>query len=460
MLELLWPDRSPHAGRRMGVSRAASGVRAVRPASPFRRPLRVAGPGVAGDSTRKSPPKGREQNSARFGDLGRDSLPRAAERAVGRGGSIGFNSGVNRIRSVFACVVPGLLVGLLVARPCAAAEPTQSPAGQSVAMQSMATLRADQRTILLRAGERVIAHQPDVDHGRVLTVIGSDGVRSLTVGLGQPGVDERGAANFEARAVAAAPGGEVLLYVAPLGRADVGGIWRWRPGNEPARRVIAARDVADASGLGTLLPLAEVQMAAAGSDVWVMLRGPDAAAYCRLDARRLDAAPRLARAFDAVRDSAAPLAVERQDSWSGRADGALTLFRPSRGQAWRVDATGRATTLTAPESDAVDALPQNERTTPTAPPLDVRANDRPQVLRFYPDAPRFAPLPGGGVRYPALVLGSGKDETVIGRDALLVRPGFPVYGLRLTAWCVDAAGSVVTYDAMSGEIFRLNPAGS
>lgn len=444
-----------------GVSRLASPARAVPRARLLGQPLRMAGPSVMDDSTRRPAKKWQEQNPTPRRDLGQFShrvtaRPAGADgRAFGRARAVGFNSTVLRPSFFLACVA----LSLAVARPCAAAAPV-------VALQTQAALRADQRTVLFRLGDRVIAHQPDVDHGRVMQVLGGDAVRTLTVGLGSAGVDENGRANFEIRAAAAAANGEALLYVVPLGRADVGGLWRWRPGGEAARRVIADRDVAQVTGIGPQLPLAEVQMAAAGGDVWVLLRTPDAAVACRLDARRLDNGPRLVRAFDRVTDGGATLRVERQDVWSGRPDGGigggpgggLTLFRPSGGEAWRVDAAGQATGLTAAETGETPT--QSPRPIATVPPLDVLVGGRSQVLRFYPDAPRTPDQPAEEVRYPLLLIGGGKDEVVIDRDALRVRPVFPVHGLRLTAWCVDAAGYVMGYDAMSGEVFRLNPSGS
>lgn len=319
----------------------------------------------------------------------------------------------------------------------------QSPAAPpSVSVRSVVGLRAGVGTTLAAfRNSAAFAFQADVENARALHVLTA--AQASAVRLALPG-------DADVRAVVALGRDDWLLYVADAGREAVGGLYRLAGATAQPRQVLETRDIERASGMGTLLALADVQMARAGSDVWVMLRSPDQTAFCRLDPARLLAGdPRLTRAFDTVWVRETPLLIEPGDRWTGRADGGLDLFRPTTGETWRVDSAGRATLQKTPD----------DRPRPTVAPLALTPltlkKEGPAMLSFYPERPHTAAV-GAAVRYPAFVIRRGRADVVIDRDAIDIRPGFPAYALRITAWCVEpATGDVLAYDAMSGEVFRL-----
>jgi hypothetical protein len=326
---------------------------------------------------------------------------------------------------------------LLGAAFCMAQVEAVSP---KATLRNIAASRAGHGTELLPSRNVVYAFQPDTKADQPLHILTSG--RSAVV---SPSVPVGG----ELRAVAPLGRDDLLLYVAATGRSSVGGIYRVAAGagaGEP-RRVIDTATVERASGMGTLLALADVQMVGAGGDVWLILRHPDQTAFCRFDvAQFLAGTPRLGRPFERVTVDGQAIGIDPGDRWTGRADGGLDLFRPTTGESWRVDAFGRASPLVTLSED---------RPRPTAPPLTLgRGTSR--VLQFFPKPPPSATAAEEAVRYPALVISDGATERVIESDAIDVRPGFPVHALRITAWCVEPlTGDVIAYDAMSGEVFRL-----
>jgi hypothetical protein len=82
-----------------------------------------------------------------------------------------------------------------------------------------------------------------------------------------------------------------------------------------------------------------------------------------------------------------------------------------------------------------------------------------------PSAPSFAQPPAltpasrraADIAYPALILFSGKDMTVIGRDDILAYTGFPIHLLSIHQLISHPIqDSMYGYDSGSGELLRLH----
>jgi hypothetical protein len=198
------------------------------------------------------------------------------------------------------------------------------------------------------------------------------------------------------------------------------------------------------------LDLAEPKLIQAGDTIWLMLRIADQLSLLRLDARLVSGgAPRLSRPFEQLTVADEPFNVGRGDLFFADTDGMLALLRPPTGQCWRVGPGGRLIRQPAREP----------RPAPTVPPLVVPGppGGPPRVLEFIADVAVGAdPMEAAATtaRFPQLILTTPKGRTVIDRDAMNIRLGFPIRALRLTAWCVDGA-DLFAYDAMSGEVFRI-----
>ena len=267
-----------------------------------------------------------------------------------------------------------------------------------------------------------------------------------------------------------------LVIYARADRDQDAGIFVYRSRRDQLVAVADSREMRSQLAAGASLDLAEPQMLVAGDTVWLILRLADQTSLLRIDARQVaGGAPRLSRPFEQLTESASsegavPFQVLRDDVWFADVDGSLALLRPMTGESWRVGPSGKL--IAQPK--------RTPRPTPAIAPLMLpaglgiadapAANSKtnnggtngtttgPRVLEFFTDAPPLSADPlavsAEPLQYPLLVIHSPAGDTVIDRDAINMRLGFPKRALRLTAWCIEG-DSIVAYDAMSGEVFRI-----
>ncbi|MDB5327173.1 MAG: hypothetical protein JWM57_2742 [Phycisphaerales bacterium] len=257
---------------------------------------------------------------------------------------------------------------------------------------------------------------------------------------------------------------DLVLY-ARADRDHDAGVFVFRSRRDELISVADAREMRSQLAAGASLDLAEPQMLVAGDTIWLILRIADQINLLRIDARQVaGGAPRLSRPFAQLTDgqsgdASAPFTVLRDDAWFVDTDGSLAVLRPTTGECWRVGTGGKL--ISQPN--------RTPRPVPTVGPLVLPArvgaaegasppDTGPRVLEFFTDAPPLSVDPlavsAEPLQYPLLVVHGPNGDTVIDRDAMNMRLGFPKRALRITAWCVDGNG-VLAYDAMSGEIFRI-----
>jgi hypothetical protein len=256
--------------------------------------------------------------------------------------------------------------------------------------------------------------------------------------------------------IAVLPGGSLVLATSGASRQrSLASLQVYDIASDRLTLLSTAAELASASGLGDSLDIADLQLAAAGQVVWLWLRQPDRSVLLQYDARQLESGvARAGRPFTQWTWDDQPLRIG-QAVLTGRVDGGFWLLESgAKGTAsklWQIDAQGAA----VPADWPVDAP------APTVPPLPLGDGpDAPQLYFFGRPRDTDASQPIGGARherYPVLeIRGRGKTLTRFDREAIVVRPTFPLHALRLTAWCRDAqTGDVIAYDRLSGEVFRI-----
>ena len=323
--------------------------------------------------------------------------------------------------------------------------------------------------------------------------------------------DRLGAAGGELSIRAVAPLDRRRLVVYAAGsqrRTSLASLWVIDPAANTTTLVASAAALASASGLGDSLDLADAQCVATDRGVWLCLYHSDAAVFFLLPAG-LGPGTLLHPAFTRLKSETGPVRLMSGDRLFARgaeettADAAGILAgdaaSTSAGAAAGNSAGGVAEGLGLLKEDGrvlaigvdgrVSELPPLETgARASAPPLPVTVNGQDGRYRLdflVSDGPApdpFTATAGDRARYPKLVLsplptGTGiakrnsaspaappptlpaapaARRIVFDRDAITVRPGFPVHSLRLTAWCQDpASGDVIAYDAFSGEVMRI-----
>lgn len=323
----------------------------------------------------------------------------------------------------------------------------------------MVSLRANQRTLLAAGtGGRVFVAQPDADKTLAVQSIDSAGdVRATQL------------SSLRIAELLKAPGGVPLLRAMVAlddGRilACYGGTLRTRslaclvlfdPANESLRLLASPDDLARASDMGLTLDLAEAELALAGDSIWLWLRHVDESVFLRIDARQVASGTvRLAKPFSVLRLDEATFRPDPSDRIFGQIDATLYLIRRSTGELWRLSREGRAYRVEAPSHAG----------RMTAPPLTLTpAGAQPTRLWFFADPGQThdnmaPPVVGDSelVRYPVLLIQEPEKSTILDRAQMDVRMAFPLHAMRVTNWAYDRSGDrIVAYDAMSGEVFRL-----
>ncbi|MCS7034235.1 MAG: hypothetical protein NZ561_09605, partial [Phycisphaerae bacterium] len=85
-----------------------------------------------------------------------------------------------------------------------------------------------------------------------------------------------------------------------------------------------------------------------------------------------------------------------------------------------------------------------------------------RLLLFAADSDEIVPrvasrtdAPAVDTTFPAFLIFESGRITAIPRERITARPALPVYALRLTQVVPEPAGTLVVFDAASGELMRL-----
>ena len=304
-------------------------------------------------------------------------------------------------------------------------------------------------------------------------------------------------ATGEIQSLVALPSGQLLFFFngQSLGqpRCCVG---LYDPLRETTRILYDTPALSVASGMGQTIGLARGTLITGGDRVTLYLRHFDASIFLRFDTVGLEAGerPRLARAFTRILLGGEPIATGDDRALFGPLDGdAFCLTIPKAGEVYRVNARGEATQIahftgwpplacaplfipaaerapTAPRPPAIPPPATPPRATSAGPAaLSPRAvgADRTIVpgvatLYFFPESPELVDLRQLDLsdvidhQFPLLLIDDSTGRRLRERNALAVRPTFPVYALRLTSLAYDPRSrDVIAYDAMSGEVLRF-----
>ncbi len=357
----------------------------------------------------------------------------------------------------FQIIIIGLLLAGCDGRDQIAFDP---PAKQTYAeCRSLLPLRANQRTLLAWVNGRLFFHQPDANPELGLQLLEATGeVRSTQ--LTPARVGELLNAPFDRpvlRAIAALSDGRLVAYFNGTSRLkSLSCLVLFDPTSGDIRLIAAPQDLADVSGMGLTIDLADAQLERAETTIWLCLTHTDRSVFLRIDARAVATGDtRVIRAFDSLKTGDETMRALPHDRLSGQQDGSLWLLRPSTGDLWRISRDGQA--FASKEIDGRPKLTVSPISLPDATggsnKLTIQFYAMPDVMTLPTEGPT---LSSDGTRYPALLFQTAKDKLLIDRDNIVIRPAFPTYALRFTHWVADpATGDLIAYDAMSGEVFRI-----
>lgn len=365
---------------------------------------------------------------------------------------------LHRVRSawIILCLLIVVAVGACD-EPRVAPQPR--PRQAVIEMRSILSLRANQRTLLDLSGGRLFFHQPDATPELGLRMLDATGETHLTRLTPGRVADLLGAPEGRPvlRAIATLTDGRVLAYFNGASRTkSLSCLVLYDPAAEEASLVASPRELASVSGMGLTLDLADARLLRAGSTIWLCLAHSDESEFLTLDARAVGAGTgRVVRAFRELRTEDGRLRMLPNDRLAAQPDGTLLLLRPGSGELWRINRDGEA---------FAGKQPAQRPALSTVPLVSGDGISRSDATRiwFFP-APHMSPeqmirpvFDDDETRYPAILYESEKSARTIERDALSIRPAFPVYALRITHWILDpATNDIIAYDAMSGEVFRM-----
>lgn len=345
-----------------------------------------------------------------------------------------------------------IFAGVSGCKPTSLPPPTQQ-ARVAASFSTVLVSTAQAGSVLLPFNGDAVSFQPDSGLQAATAIRGKmAGLQELpsrlTVKLqARPG-------RISIRSIIATSTNQLIVYVSGTdGQRSLVGLWAYEPQTGALSQIAGADALGDASGFGKTIDLADAQFVTTARGVWLCMHQNDAAAFFLLPSQSapvLNFKPH--RAFSGLKEDNQPFKFLMDDRLYARADGGLGLLR----------ADGRLFSIS---DDGVVAELQRTAGRPaeSVPPLTLGQGDAATQVEFFPDAPPPADsltappmVTDDSVRYPALVIKGPHGTTVIDRDAISVRAGFPVHALRITAWCAEpATGDILAYDAMSGEVMRL-----
>jgi hypothetical protein len=289
------------------------------------------------------------------------------------------------------------------------------------------------------------------------------GVRRMLEAIGVGGDKSSGGA---IRALVIGPGNALYaLFIGGSRRVPICAVLRYMPGVAGVELVADTHRIMEASGLGASIELARASLVGHGPDLWLWLRHTDDGAVLHItdtgtrsgfDVHRLAGKP-------PARIAKGQFISDREDLAAGPGHMLYYIDR-RRAMLWKIDARGEYTATQSLEGFSSDLTPpvvdDNER-------LAFIAGDAvPLVSRDF--APTGALVPQGKasvnwftLTYPAFLqiqprAGDGPQIFSIKRDDFIAPAALPLQALRPTQLLLDPSnGSLITFDAASGELLRL-----
>jgi hypothetical protein len=345
---------------------------------------------------------------------------------------------------------------LLVSCDKGAPAPKPTPRKPSADLITLVSLRATQRTVItITQNGRIYICQPDADSSVRVFENGELRYTALTPARIAQQMGETQTTG-SIRSIVTLPSGEILAYYSGTSRrSSLTSLVTYDPNTEAMKVVATSSQLAEVTKMGLSIDLADAQLVRAGNSIWLWLQHVDQSVLFALEPRQILSGDTASwRPIRNLRMDEGTLTLTAGDQLFGQLDGTVWTLRPSTGELWRLSVEGRA----------FGGLQSDKRPRLSVVPLVLREGKtkEPRLL-FYPFEdipadPLTAPdlSDADATRYPAFVASTKDKQLVLDRDAMKVRPAFPLYAIRITTWQLDPAGDgIVAYDIMSGEILRL-----
>jgi hypothetical protein len=306
--------------------------------------------------------------------------------------------------------------------------------------------------------------------GDLVFVMGDSGVPQTIPALSVPrllaalGLDTAAGAGA-IHSIAVGPSNDLyVLFTGGKGRTPICAVARYSPSTAKVKIVADTQRLMDASGMGPSIELARGSLVSEGQNFWLWLRHSDAASVIQFvpleggtnfDLRPMHFKPPLEARIG-------QLTSESEDLSAGPGQNLYYVDRP-RAMLWKIDAAGEYTAfqsldgfsgaLTAPAVDDAGRLctiaGEGDPLVPTAEISDA----------FTPKS--AAPAYWVQLAYPAFVQvepsATGAPVlTTIKRDDFLGPSALPIQDLQPRQLLLDQTnGTLITFDAASGELLRL-----
>ena len=313
---------------------------------------------------------------------------------------------------------------------------------------------------------------PPAEGGDLMFVMGDSGVpqtipalsgRRLMASLGT-GNDKNAAGAIRSIVI----GLHDELYVLVTGgtrHVPICAVTRYTPADGKVQMVADTRQIIDATGMGASIDLARGTLLGQGQDLWLWLRHSDAAVVLQLIPAAVGNGIELRRVAlkPPMRSLTLPLNDEQEDLAAGPEHTLLYIDR-RRAMLWRIQASGEyaavqsmegfSSGLTAPASDMAGRFCWIAG---DGDPLVPKAALPPDVLPHDGEAP----MAWGQLAYPAFVQVESDEahkQTVftIKRDDFIAPATLPMQDFQPRQLLLDGTnGSLITFDAASGELVRL-----
>jgi hypothetical protein len=268
------------------------------------------------------------------------------------------------------------------------------------------------------------------------------------------------------RSMAIGPNDELfILFAGGNSRTPICSLFGYTCTTNKLRLIADTKQIMELSGMGASIDLARGSLVGFGHDLWLWLRHSDSAALLQINATDANTHFELKRF--AIKPStkirAGLLTSDKEDLAAGPGQTLYYVDRP-RAMLWKIDPNGEFSAAQSLEgfSEAV-----------TAPAVDslgyvglIAGNGDPLVARDFTASGSFAAQgvssPGWvQLPYPAFLqiqTAAGKTTTTltIKRDQFIAPAALPVQDMQPRQLLLDrSTGTLITFDAVSGELLRL-----
>lgn len=306
--------------------------------------------------------------------------------------------------------------------------------------------------------------------GDLVFVMGDTGVPQTIPALSVPRLLEslglEGAAGTGAiHSIAIGPSNDLyVLFTGGRGRTPICAVARYSPSTAKVKIIADTHRLMDASGMGPSIELARGSLISEGQNIWLWLRHSDAASIIQFvpleGGTSYDLRPRHFKPPPEARIG--QLTSEQEDLSAGPGQNLYYVDRP-RAMLWKIDPAGEYTAfqsldgfsgaLTAPAvDDAGRICTIAGEGDPLVPTTDISDASTPKSA---------APAYWVQLVYPAFVqvepnATGAPVVTTIKRDDFLGPSALPIQDLQPRQLLLDqTSGTLITFDAASGELLRL-----